>query len=353
MRWMRKISDQIEDLRARCIFALSLVFVSLLGTLIVVWVDIPRFTALNRSAVVTTSQINDPITISAEQVGNVVVVIVWFLGFVIVGDALSAHALHIRQQPLEDRLRWRLQLLAHCLCPPLRLASPRIENNGQIWLPWIGWQRCGRKLFRKLEAVFSTPMLWFALLILPVLLIEFGLHGFVEQHTWLRLLMHCCTGLIWCAFAVEFIVLLNASDKRWAFVKKHWLDLAIILLPVIMFLRSLRALRAMRLAKLAKAQQLANLSRVYRVRGVAMKAVRALMLLDLFGRVLPASPHRKLQKLKLAYEEKMEELEELQVEIAKVKREIEQQSKPLDATGKAVESAGTREFKPLEVQDGG
>ena len=39
MRSLREIASQLEDLRARFIFFLSLVFVSLLGTLIVVWVD--------------------------------------------------------------------------------------------------------------------------------------------------------------------------------------------------------------------------------------------------------------------------------------------------------------------------
>ena len=126
---------------------------------------------------------------------------------------------------------------------------------------------------------------------------EFGLHSFVEHHLWLRLTMHICTGLIWCAFAVEFVVLFSVSDRKFAFVKKNWIDLAIILLPVILFLRSLRAMRLIKVAQLAKAQQLANLSRVYRVRAVAMKVFRALMVMEVFGRVLPVSLGKKTKSV--------------------------------------------------------
>jgi hypothetical protein len=223
-------------------------------------------------------------------------------------------------------LKWRFQLLSHVICPPLRLAAPSLERQGQIWLPWIGWQPPSRKLFRKLQSAFSKPMLFFALMILPVLLIEIGLHSQVEQYPWLRLTLHICTGLIWCAFAVEFIVLFNVSEQKFAFVKTNWIDLAIILLPVIMFLRSLRAFRLMRVAKLAKAQQLTKLSRIYRVRGVAMKAVRAFLLLEIFGRMIPVSAVKKLNRLQREYDYRKEDLDELKCEIEKLHSRIREQA---------------------------
>ena len=166
-------------------------------------------------------------------------------------------------------------------------------------------------------------MLFFSLLSLPLLLIEFGLHSLMEEQAWLRVTIHICTGLIWCAFAIEFIVLVSASKRRLKYVKKNWIDLAIILLPLILFLRSLRVLRLLRFAKFAKVQQLARVSRIYRMRGVAMKALRAFMLFEVGGRALGLSPQRKMKRLQSERKEKLEELEDIDEEIAKVQLKID------------------------------
>ena len=77
-------TDGLLDFRARFGFTLSLVFVVLMGTLIVVWVDIPRFSAVNEALASEQIELDDPITMAAAQVANVVVVILWFVGFFIV-----------------------------------------------------------------------------------------------------------------------------------------------------------------------------------------------------------------------------------------------------------------------------
>ena len=305
---------------ATTMFVLSLVFLGLVATLIVVWVEIPRFSAISEvlssgEALSSGEGLSpeaedeiqfDPMTQAAAHLGGYVIIAAWLLGFVIVGEVIVQHCIQVRRQRPDEMLKWRLYLLAQVICPPLRLASPSLERQGQIWLPWIGWQTPGRKLFKRLQAAFSRPMLFFAMLILPVLLVEYGLRSQVEQHSWLQLTLHICTGLIWCAFAVEFIILFNATERKLAYVKSNWLDLAIILLPLIMILRTLRALQILRAAK---AHQLMKLSRVYRVRGVAMKAFRALMLLEVFGRLIPVSPEKKLKRLQSEYDEKKEELD--------------------------------------------
>ena len=50
--------------------------------------------------------------------------------------------------------------------------------------------------------------------------------------------------LIWAVFTVDYGVRLYLVPRRWAFVRSHPVDLAVVVLP---FLRPLRALRAMRL----------------------------------------------------------------------------------------------------------
>jgi len=317
-------------------FCLSLLFLALLATLIVVWVDVPRFDLANEAIESVASEVQPTDEAAAAeiidytvmqpiaQIANFLSLALILIWIVIVAEILLQLYLSVRAIEILNERRWRTFAYLQCFCPPLRLAAPNIAKEGQIWLPWIGWQTPSRKLFKRLVAVFSKPMLFIALLILPLLLIEFGLHSVVESQTWLRVTIHICTGFIWCAFAIEFIVLVSASERRLAYVKKNWIDLAIILLPLILFLRSLRALRLLRFAKFAKVQQLARLSRIYRVRGVAMKALRAIMLFEVGSRAFGLSPERKLKRLQSERKEKEAELEDIDEEIAKVNLQIEE-----------------------------
>ena len=322
----------LADKFAPIMFGLSLLFLVLVAALIVVWVDIPNINVqqLGDSEVAEVVEeaaddvvAADPITETANHVGAFLVYGILGLWVVIVCEIVVQLYLSVRADDTINVTRWRIFALLQCLLPPLRLAAPNIAKKGQIWLPVLGWQTPRRKLFKLLETAFSKPMLFFALLILPLLLIEYGLHDLVEQQTWLRITIHVCTGLIWCAFAIEFIVLVSASERRLSYVKRNWVDLAIILLPIFLFLRSLRALRLARVARFAKVQQLTKMSRIYRVRGVAMKALRAMILFEFFGRVVGSTPEKKLKRLEFDRKEKLEELEEIDTEIAKVTAQIE------------------------------
>lgn len=70
---------------------------------------------------------------------------------------------------------------------------------------------------------------------------------------------------IWLAFFVEFVVKIAIAPSRAGYARKNWLDIVIILLPMLRPVRSIRALRALRLARML---------RVLTLRGVAMKLVR-------------------------------------------------------------------------------
>lgn len=343
---MNKKQTQIDhgllaDKFAPVMFCLSLLFLVLLAALIVVWVDVPRFEltrqqleSIRSSAengqlddaaqqLEVEAEIVDQLVSPINEIGNYLSLGVVVLWVIIVFEVLIQLYLSVRSIEMRGERRWRMFAYCQCLCPPLRLAAPNIAKEGQIWLPWLGWQSPSRKLFKRLVAAFSKPMLFFSLLILPLLLIEFGLHSLMEEQAWLRVTIHICTGLIWCAFAIEFIVLVSASKRRLKYVKKNWIDLAIILLPLILFLRSLRALRLLRFAKFAKVQQLARVSRIYRMRGVAMKALRAFMLFEVGGRALGLSPQRRMKRLQSERKEKLEELEDIDEEIAKVQLKID------------------------------
>ena len=310
-------------------FALTLLFMVLLAGLIVVWIDIPRVAEM---AVQQSSQedfASEGIAIDAESEATLRKAAT--IGYWIVGCLLLIWPLYIAEfiyttllgRPDSLTRKRIMSGLLVCVVPPLRLAAPVAARDNQIWLPRYAWRYPSRSLSKTLSRMFSKPMLIIALLILPILLIEFGLRGLVEEHYWLQLLLHICTGLIWCAFAIEFIVMVSATTKKLEYVKKNWVDLAIILLPLLSFLRSIRMLR---LARLAKVEKIAKLGRVYRLKGLGMKTLRALLLLQVVNRLLRITPEKKLAKLKHTYEEKKAELDELEHEIAELSEALNKES---------------------------
>jgi voltage-gated potassium channel len=210
-----------------------------------------------------------------------------------------------------------------CIAPPARLCARHRRNKQLIWFPRWGWQIVDRALQRRLERAFSVPMICIALLILPVLGLQAYYSERIVAYPVLNAFLHFGTGLIWFAFAVEFIVMVSVAERRLDYCRKHWLDLIIILLPLVSFLRTLSFARASRLIKLGKLQQVTRLVRVYRVRGVAMRGFRALLLLEIVHRLLRTDPKKRIKKLEEKYNEKLHELEILRHDIEQLRRKIE------------------------------
>ena len=303
-------------------FSISVLFLSLVAALLVVWVYIPVSTELKEVELSEVQLVEQQrLQEQAFVFGDyclALLLMVWPIFWI---EQIFAY-LASKQSA---RLGWKgevFQLLIF-ICPPLRLAAPNRFMDRQIWIPTIGWEEPSKVLSARLERFFSTPMLVIALLILPILLVEMLLGSLVESNFWLRLTLHVCTGLIWIAFSIEFIIMVSATDKRLDYVKKNWIDLAIVLLPLVSFLRSLRIFRALRLAKYAKAKQLAKLGRAYRLRGLYTKVIRALLVFEIFGRLFRLSPEKKLETLISLKAEKEEELAELNSAIQELESEIE------------------------------
>lgn len=339
---LRKTSDRRDqaDQFAMPMFMLSVFFLVLLAGIVVTWVDIPRVAELakiealdlegqNADSQNTTSGVDteDPESINAAAINAAAIDDA--IGLASTADKIGRslfitllciwplfwleYAYNYTTRKRQDGSRAILvQPLLACLIPPLRLGAVSAAWNDRLWLPSLSWQHPGHELSEMLERIFGKPMLLIALLILPILLIEFVFKGAVQEHFWLRLLLHLATGFIWFAFAFEFIIMVSASDKKFSYIKKNWIDLAIILIPLISFLRTLRVLR---LAKLAKIQKIAKLGRVYRVRSLGMKAMRALMMFEVINRILKTSPEKRLAKLNAEREERTLELDELNTEI--------------------------------------
>ncbi len=212
---------------------------------------------------------------------------------------------------------------AFCLFPPLRMCARHRGSRERIWLPWLGWQIADHRLERRLDRAFSLPMIGIALLILPVLGLQTFYQERIADFPALRVLLHFGTGVIWFAFATEFIVMVSVTPRKLVYCRKHWLDLVIIVLPLISFLRTLRILRAAKVLNISKLQQLSRLVRVYRLRGVALRGWRALLLLDLAHRLLQSSPEKRIRKLEQQCHEKERELEHLREQLEKLHAELD------------------------------
>ena len=204
-----------------------------------------------------------------------------------------------------------------CLLPAIRLGVRDPIQNSHVWLPRMGWRKQDSELANDVQDALSGPMLAISLLVLPVILVEFLLAERLESDWRLARATQFGTALIWWAFTIEFILMVSVTEKKLAYCKKHWLDLAIILLPLLAFLRALR------LGRLLRLQNLSKTARMYKLRGVAMRTYRALLLIDAVQRLLEGKPERRLVKLRQRLADQEQQLAELRAEIQKLELRLE------------------------------
>lgn len=305
-------------------FWLSLASLALTASILVLWIDVPRVTDtvafLEELEGTTSSDATalpvDEFALKSIVWGERVLYLLLWLWPIFVGEQLL-HFLRARRGASfwrQHRYWW-----AFCLCPPLRMCARHRGSSDRIWLPTLSWQIADQYLVRRLERAFSMPMIGIALLILPVLGLQMFYQDRIVDYPRLRFALHVGTGVIWFAFATEFIVMVSVTPRKVKYCLRHWLDLVIIVLPLVSFLRTLRILRAAKLLNISKLQQLTRLMRVYRLRGVALRGWRALVLLELTQRMLFQSPAKRLRKLEELCSEKELELQELKQQIEKLR----------------------------------
>jgi len=200
------------------------------------------------------------------------------------------------------------------LLPAARLAVSPHAPPDWIWLPRIGWRRRGRALCRALERRLAAPMLAFTLLILPVLGIEFFLHEQVLTHPALRLALDVAVVAIWVAFAAELVLMLTVSEDRLDYLKRHWVNLLIVVLPTLAFLRGLQLVRLAQLAKTGK------LLKAYRLRSLLLRGYESLLALSVIERILHRDPEKLRARLQAEITKKEREIAELRARIRSLER---------------------------------
>ncbi|MCC9645306.1 potassium channel protein [Rhodopirellula sp. JC740] len=324
------IHPQIARLTAPWMFAMSVMFLVAQAILIVMWVDVPNLRETTTQAHVDEYVIPVDSTYLGmwfEQAAIVTMLVVWPI-------VLLESIYHWIIRPKTKSMRWfHFYTLMFCICPSLRMCARSYEMHGQLWLPGMSWQRTNKRLRRRLAQHFSVPMIGIALLILPVLVTEFFLRDQVARYQWLRIALHVGTGVIWFAFAAEFILMVSIAEKKLQYIRHNWVDLAIILLPFFSFLRSLQAVRGTRLAKLAKIPQLAKLARAYRLRGTALKGFRALVILGVATRLFKTDKNRQLERLQAELTVARRETRLIRLAIARLEREIQEECEDSEEEG--------------------
>jgi hypothetical protein len=249
--------------------------------------------------------------------------------------------------------RWK-QHLAYCLCPPLRLGARDASTGERIWLPRPGWTLVNRDLADRMDRTLNVPMILIALCVIPLLALDYyqpehhplvhHLHDAVVKPSappvaaptppagsklsaalaWaqlpaVRFATRVGEALIWTAFALEFVVMISVVDRKLKYCLKHWIDILVIVLPLVAFLRSLR------LARLARLNQIGRFTRLYRLRGSVVRAQRGMVVASVVERKLLRNPRKQLAKLQDALVEKEREVESLHTQIRNLELEIRRQ----------------------------
>lgn len=206
--------------------------------------------------------------------------------------------------------RWTT--LYACIFPPLRLARRDMQSGTRMWLPGLGWRHIDEDLHEEVERVLSLPMIIVAVMILPLLAIDFMWTEQKAEHPWLQAVVETGFSITWMAFTMEFIVMFSIVNKKIDYIKQHWVDLLIICLPLIAFLRVFKMTQILRL------QQVTKTSRIYRMRGLALRVWRGLLAMDVISRLARISPESRIATLRQLINEKNREIERLEEEITEI-----------------------------------
>jgi voltage-gated potassium channel len=142
----------------------------------------------------------------------------------------------------------------------------------------------------RIARLFEIPVLIAALLVIPAIVIEQSNAG----DPW-KTLAAVLNWLIWLVFLAEFVTLLAVVPNRSAWLRRHPLELAIVVLTPPFLPASLQAIRALRLLRVLRLVRLAPLARrAFSLEGLRYVAVLALVTVLGGGAAFSAAEGRDL-----------------------------------------------------------
>jgi len=208
------------------------------------------------------------------------------------------------------------RLLLTALLPPLRMITASSKPRGWLWLPGIGWKPVGEETSEQLEQKLALPMVILTLLVLPVLGAELTGGDTLENHPRMALATHLTTCVIWIGFTMEFLWMIAAAPNKLTYCLKNWINLVIILLPLVAFLRVLNLFRFTRMLRAGK------LLRAYRLRGLWTRLWRLALLFNLLERLQQRDPAKYCAALEKKIADLEEELGKLQAKLAEQREKV-------------------------------
>ncbi len=239
---------------------------------------------------------------------------------------------------LRDRGRppWKpLGSAAACvLLPPLRMGCRSLVRPNSVWLPRLGWQEVNSHLRRTLERIFSVPMICFALLVLPILALEYWEADRIRAEPMLALWLDLGNSAIWLAFAIELFLMVPLADRPLQYCCYHWIDVAIVVLPAVALMPLFRLLR---LGRILRLEQLLRWGRLYRLQALFWHAWRSFLLLQVIQRLTGRSLEKQLKQHRDLLRAKEEELAELRQDIQELEQRIAQRDRERKAAERPAE----------------
>jgi len=209
------------------------------------------------------------------------------------------------------------RLLLITLLPPLRMITASSKPHGWLWLPGIGWKPVGEVTSEQLEQKLALPMVILTLLVLPVLFAELTGGETLDNHPRMALATHLTTCVIWIGFTMEFLWMVAAAPNKLTYCLKNWINLVIILLPLVAFLRVLNLFRFTRMLRAGK------LLRAYRLRGLWTRLWRLALLFNLLDRLQQRDPAKYCASLEKKIADLEEELAQLHAKLAEQRAKAE------------------------------
>ncbi|MGB3588348.1 MAG: hypothetical protein WBA23_17495 [Tunicatimonas sp.] len=243
-----------------------------------------------------------------------------FIYLLFMGDALLLFYYSRKSRVSMNRAERNKRLLA-LVFPPLRIGSRNIRGGEYCWIPGWQWCKVNEGLFAELKRRFVLPMIGIAVLIIPVLVIEWKFLDEVRANfpqLKINLILEAIQTFIWCAFTFEFLLMISISRRKLNYVKENWIDLLIILLPFVSFLRTLR---------ISQIARLKYATRSFKLRGVITKARQGLIFVDFVQRIFRLSPENEVKRLFRLLQENQRDREELQQKLKEVTELIERKKR--------------------------
>ncbi len=202
------------------------------------------------------------------------------------------------------------------LLPPLRLAVKRCKEEEYIL--WdFNWHFVDKSLCDHIEKRFLYPILAFSIVMIPFWMSEIFFPQQITRYPLIYHIINLGNAFIWGLFVIEFVIMFSLTKKRTHYLTTHWLELFIIILPMLALARYILISKYLSLSKQAywfvKLQRILN---VYRARSVLTRIIRILIVINIVKRIYQRrNPKKYLIMLQ-------EELEEKEQEIAKLKKQI-------------------------------